>query len=83
VGARAGLRVERTLIVLPSLGAPAFCVEDAAQPGRYLLSTFLTAPPGGPLRSFAMSGVLRLLPPSVLWRAVRAVAPGRVTIARR
>jgi len=81
--ARAGLRIERSVIVLPSLDRPAFCVEDAAQPGRYLFSTFLTAPPSGPLRSLAVSAVLQLIPPGALWRAARALAPGRVTIARR
>ncbi|MDQ2755591.1 MAG: hypothetical protein M3Y71_03355 [Actinomycetota bacterium] len=79
----AGLVVDRELLVLPSLRAPAFVVEDAGASMRWFWSTFATVPPGRTTGSLAITLVTRAARhrPFLSW-AGHLIA-GRLVVAHR
>jgi hypothetical protein len=80
--ARAGIVAEREFLAFPSAAAPGCLVEDARPAIVIFARSILIAPPGAALAGAieAVLGVLRAVRP---WRAIRALAPGRVVIGRR
>jgi hypothetical protein len=79
---RAGLELERGYLAFPSAAAPGYLVEDAPATIRAFIDAFLVAPPVARLSMAVDAGValVRALSP---WRAVRALAPGRVVVGKR
>lgn len=80
---RAGLKLERMYLALPTVSAPAYLVQDNPASVAYFCSAILTVPPGltrlaGPVE--ALLRLIRLLSP---WRVVAALIPGRVAVGRR
>jgi hypothetical protein len=79
---RAGLQLERGYLAFPSAAAPGYLVEDAPATVRAFVDAFLVAPPL-PLLSMVVDAGVALLRALSPWRAVRALAPGRVVVGRR
>jgi len=81
--ARAGVRVERQYVALPSARSPAFLVEDGRRPLGYFCSAVLSVPPGVAL----LAAPAGLLAHAAAWLAraglVGAIAPGRVAVGWR
>lgn len=78
---RAGLLIDRELIVLPSTTSPVVVLDDAAVPVARLWQDVATVPPGVVLGWFAGTVAIRaalFLP----WQWTGALAPGRVLIGR-
>lgn len=79
---RAGIVVERELIVLPRVSAPIVVLDDARESVTAFWQRIAAVPPGV-ARAHALADLAvraaRLLP----WRVTGAVAPGRVLIGRR
>jgi len=77
---RAGLRVEREFIVLPTMARPWYVVEDAPESLAWFASTVLTVPPGARLQRAAALAVtaLGLLVPRLGW-----LAPARIVVGSR
>lgn len=80
---RAGVRLERQYLALPSARSPAFLVEDARRPLSYFCAAVLSVPPGVAL----LAAPVGLLARAAAWLAragvAGAVAPGRVAVGRR
>jgi hypothetical protein len=78
---RTGIEVEREYLAFPSAVAPAYLVEDAAEPARLFFSSVLTEPPrpGFRLLSAAARALLAKL---AAWRGTRHIAPGRLVVGR-
>ena len=81
-GSRSGVTVEREFLALPSVEAPGCLVEDAQASVGALMDSVPVVPPRGALSAVADLGarLLRALRP---WRAIRALAPGRVVVGVR
>lgn len=81
--ARAGVRLERQYLALPSARSPAFLVEDARRPLSYFCAAVLSVPPGVAL----LAGPVGLLARAAAWLAragvAGAIAPGRVAVGWR
>jgi len=77
---RAGLRVEREFIVLPTLARPWYVVEDAPEALTWFATAVLTVPPGARLQRAAALAVtvLGLLVPRLGW-----LAPARIVVGSR
>jgi hypothetical protein len=80
--ARAGVSIERELIVVPSTSAPLMVLDDERSAVRHFWTSVAAAPPGvawahGPLSVLLLG--MRALP----WSWTGAVAPGRVLVGRR
>jgi hypothetical protein len=78
-----GLDVEREYVALPSLRGAVYLAEDARPTIRWLCRAVLTVPPGTARLAVVVDVALRLARRVVPWRAVGAVAPGRVVVGRR
>jgi hypothetical protein len=80
--AETGITVERAYLAFPSVGAPAYLVEDAwASIGAFVERVLVTPPRARWSRLFDVGlAALRLAKP---WRFVRRVAPGRVVVGTR
>jgi hypothetical protein len=79
---RAGIRIDRELIVLPSTRSPVVILDDDESAVRHFWSSIAAVPPGLARTSPAATATLavaRLVP----WRCTGAVAPGRVLIGSR
>jgi hypothetical protein len=79
----AGLVVDRELVVLPDLRAPAFVVEDAVESLEWFWNAFATVPPGRAQGSFLITATTRLARHRPLVRWIGWLVPGRMVIARR
>ncbi|MGH3445761.1 MAG: hypothetical protein ACRDPB_10340 [Nocardioidaceae bacterium] len=79
---RAGVVVERELIVLPSTAHPVAAVDDTGSAVRHFWQAVAAVPPGLALSAAPAALGLRLAR-AVPWRWTGAVAPGRVLIGRR
>jgi hypothetical protein len=79
----AGLVVDRELVVLPGLSAPAFVVEDAVESMGWFWNAFATVPPGRSRGALLITATTRLgrHRPLVGW--VGRLVPGRMVIAHR
>lgn len=80
---RAGVRLDRTYLAMPTVSAPAYLVQDSSASVAYFCRAILTVPPGlavlaGPVEALLRS--IRLLAP---WRAVATLVPGRVVVGHR
>ena len=80
--ARARIELEREYLAFPSVGTPAYLVEDAPATVGVFVKTVLVTPPRTPFSTAieASLGLLRALSP---WRLIRRIAPGRVVVGRR
>jgi hypothetical protein len=80
--AQAGIVAERRYLAFPSAAAPGCLVEDVRPAIRLFAQSVLVLPPHAPLATAlgAVLALVRLLRP---WRAIRALAPGRVIVGRR
>lgn len=79
---RAGLEVDRELLVLPSTSTPVVVLDDSAAPVAHLWQHVATVPPGvtrGWLLATVALRLLRRMP----WQWTGALVPGRVVIARK
>jgi|SRR6266540_43489 hypothetical protein len=80
--AEARIELEREYLAFPSVGSPAYLVEDAPATIGVFVKTVLVTPPRAPFSTpiEASLGLLRALSP---WRLIRRIAPGRVVVGRR
>lgn len=79
---RAGVSVDRELIVLPSLSSPWVIVDDLEAPVQHFLRSIATVPPG--LTFSMIPATLALaVARAVPWRWLGLVAPGRVLIGTK
>lgn len=79
---RAGIRIDRELIAVPSTSASLVLVDDSKSAVRHFWAAVATVPPGL-TRSSAPATLLVTLARKLPWRLTGAVAPGRVLIGRR
>lgn len=82
VASRAGLEIERELLVLPATSSPLVVLDDAAAPVGRLWARVATVPPSVTRGWWAATLALRVarrLP----WQWTGAFVPGRVLIGRR
>ncbi|HET9631009.1 MAG TPA: hypothetical protein VFP73_01340 [Terrabacter sp.] len=79
----AGLVVDRELVVLPGLSAPAFVVEDGVESMGWFCNAFATVPPGRAQGSFLITAATRLARHRPLVGWLGRLVPGRMVIARR
>jgi len=82
LAAAAGLEIDREYLLLPSIQAPAYMVQDRPAALSYLWSAVLTVPPGRARSALLIDVVLRLTRRFAPWKLVGRVAP-RVVLARR
>ena len=80
--AGASISLEREYLAFPSAAAPAYLIEDSSAAVRIFVTQVLVAPPGTRL-SAVIDAAIAVLRASSLWRLVRALAPGRVSVGRR
>jgi hypothetical protein len=79
---RAGLRLEREFLAIPTARAPGCLVEAAPGTVDTFVQAFLVAPQDSRLRPVADAG-LALLRAVRSWRLVRAIVPGRILVGTR
>lgn len=79
VAHRAGLSIERELLVLPSLDHPILVVDDVEPAVRHLWSSLATVPPGLVLTAVPAAAALRMAR-ALPWSWTGAAAPGRVVL---
>jgi hypothetical protein len=77
---RAGITVDRELIVLPSAAHPVVVVDDVEPAVRHFLTSVATVPPGV---TWAPAAIMISLASTMPWHWLGALAPGRVIVGRR
>jgi hypothetical protein len=82
LAAAAGLEIDREYLLLPSIQAPVYMVQDRPAALSYLWSAILTVPPGGARSALLFDIALRLTRWFAPWKLVGRAAP-RVVLARR
>ncbi|TMD05663.1 MAG: hypothetical protein E6J01_09440 [Chloroflexi bacterium] len=78
----AGLEIDREYLLLPSIHAPAYLVQDRPAALSYLWSAVLAVPPGRARSALLIDLGLRLTRRFAAWTLVGRAAP-RVVLARR
>jgi hypothetical protein len=79
---KAGIRIDRELIVVPSITSPLVVLDDVESAVRHFWSAVAAVPPGLTWASAPASAALvvaRLLP----WRFTGILSPGRVLVGSR
>lgn len=79
---RAGLEIDRELLVLPRTSAPVVVLDDSAAPVDRLWQHVATVPPGV-TRGWLLATVAVQLFRRMPWQWTGAIVPGRVVIARK
>jgi hypothetical protein len=79
---RAGIRIDRELIVLPSTASPVVVLDNSETAVRHFWSTVAAVPPGVTWAN-APASLLLLLTRRLPWRLTGAIAPCRVMIGSR
>jgi hypothetical protein len=79
---RAGVRLSREYLALPSLRRPAYLVEDAPQSIAYFASAIMTVPPGWPWLASLGEAAVRLAALSPAMKLAGTLG-GRVAVGNR
>lgn len=79
---RAGICIERELIVLPTCGRPIAVVDDVESAVHQFWCSLATVPPGLTATAIPAAVALRVAR-SLPWTWTGAMAPGRVIVGRR
>lgn len=79
---RAGIRIDRELIVLPTTASPIVVLDNSESAVQHFWSSVAAVPPGVTWAG-APASLALLLARRAPWRLTAAVAPGRVMIGSR
>lgn len=79
---RAGVEIDRELLVLPTTGSPRVLVDDDEASVRYLWGAVAMVPPGV-ARAAAPAALALAVARRLPWSWTGALAPGRVVLGRR
>jgi hypothetical protein len=79
---KAGIRIDRELIVVPSMSSPLVVLDNVESAVRHFWSAVAAVPPGLTWGSAPASVALRVAR-SVPWRCTGLLSPGRVLVGSR
>ena len=79
----ASVDVDRELLAIPSVDAPAYVVDDDPRVVAGFWRGFVTVPPGIVASALAVTLAIRVVDVLHAWALVGLVLPGRYTVGRR